>query len=268
MSANPIITNTGILFASFLMCMTILVSQYFRLQFAKALFINSIRMLVQLTLVGGVLAWVFKQENYGWAALCLLVMIAAATQTGISRIQWRYQKIKGHFFFAVSLSCLGIGLYTLILCLDGDAWKKTYIILPLIGMLIGNALNNVALGIDYWMRALVKQRGRIEYALAHGATRSEAVYPLFKESMNTGMMGIINSMGAAGLVSMPGAMTGQILSGTDPREAVKYQIIIFLMVTVAAMFGVALSIYLSYRTLTNSSHQILYHQIVEKFGDE
>jgi putative ABC transport system permease protein len=268
MSANPIITNTGILFACFLMSATILVSQYFRLQFSKALLLNSIRMLVQLTLVGGILSFVFKQQNYWWSALCALVMILAATQTGISRIQWRYQKIRGHFFIAVALSCFGVGLYALIFCIDGEAWKRSSIYLPLLGMLTGNALNNMSLGIDHWMRALVKERERIEYALSHGATRSEAVYPLFKESMNAGLMGTINAMGVAGVVSLPGAMTGQILAGVDPHEAVKYQIIIFFMVTVAAMFGVSLAIYLSYSTLTNTSHQVLYSQITEKFGDE
>jgi putative ABC transport system permease protein len=268
MSANPIITNTGILFACFLMSATILVTQYFRLQFSKALFINSIRMLVQLTLVGGVLAFVFKQENYWWSALCIFVMIFAATQTGISRIQWRYQKIRSHFFIAVALSCFGVGLYALTFCLDGEAWKRSSVYLPLMGMLTGNALNNMSLGFDYWMRALVKQRERIEYALSHGSSRSEAVYPLFRESMNTGMLSIINSMGVAGVVSLPGAMTGQILAGTDPHEAVKYQIVIFFMVTIAAMFGVSLAIYLSYRTLTNTAHQVLYSQITEKFGDE
>jgi putative ABC transport system permease protein len=98
-------------------------------------------------------------------------------------------------------------------------------------MLLGNTMNGIALGMDRLVQTAWQQRAVIEQRLMLGQKDREAIREIARDSMRAGMIPIINAMAAAGVVSLPGMMTGQILAGSPPVEAVKYQILIMFLVT-------------------------------------
>jgi putative ABC transport system permease protein len=128
-------------------------------------------------------------------------------------------------------------------------------------MVLGNSLTGISLGLDRFMSELRNRRGEVETMLALGATRWESCRGVFVEATRTAMIPILNTMSVAGIVSIPGMMTGQLLAGAEPLEAVKYQIMIMFVIAAAIAIGVVLSLSLSYRNVTNSNHQIEWDQI-------
>src|SRR5690606_9607676 len=123
-----------------------------------------------------------------------------------------------------------------------EPWYQPQYAIPLLGMLLGNTMTGVALGLDRLTDTAYEQRGVIEAQLILGATWNTAIAALRRQAMRSGLMPIINSMAAAGIVSLPGMMTGQILAGAPPLEAVKYQILIMFLIAAGTGFGTMLAV--------------------------
>ena len=104
-------------------------------------------------------------------------------------------------------------------------------------MILGNCMTGIALGLDTLTTGLVSRRGSVEAQLMLGATRWVAAAPVTRDALRSALMPTINSMAATGLVSLPGMMTGQILSGVPPAEAVKYQILVMFLIAGGTGFG-------------------------------
>jgi putative ABC transport system permease protein len=133
---------------------------------------------------------------------------------------------------------------------------------PLLGMVLGNTLTGISLGLDRLTGDLVSGRDAVELRLSLGATRWEAALPAIRDAVRTGMIPIINSMMVVGIVSLPGMMTGQILAGVeDPMSAVRYQIVIMFLIAAGVVLGVTGATLLSYRRLFNARHQFLGERI-------
>jgi putative ABC transport system permease protein len=135
-------------------------------------------------------------------------------------------------------------------------WYDPQYFIPLLGMVLGNTLTGISLGLDRFMESLVNQRQKIETLLALGATRWEATHEEIKAAIRTGMIPMINSMMVMGIVSLPGMMTGQILAGANPLDAVRYQIIIIFAIASATALGTLGVVLLAWQSLLNSSHQL------------
>jgi putative ABC transport system permease protein len=123
-------------------------------------------------------------------------------------------------------------------------------------MLLGNTMTGVALSVDRLTSQFYEQRNVLEQRLMLGQSWQQASTGIRSDCMRTGMMPIINSMAAAGIVSLPGMMTGQILGGTPPVEAVKYQILIMLLIAAGTGFGVISAIWLTSRHLFDQRHRL------------
>jgi putative ABC transport system permease protein len=126
-----------------------------------------------------------------------------------------------------------------------EPWYEAQYLIPLLGMVLGNILNGISLALDRFMEGVATQRRLIEAELALGASRWEAAHELVRASLRTGMIPTINSMMVMGVVSLPGMMTGQILAGAPPAEAVKYQVLIFLLIVAGTGFGTLLAVWLT-----------------------
>ena len=137
----------------------------------------------------------------------------------------------------------------------GDWYQPQYAI-PLLGIILGNTLNGISVGLKSFTDALHQYRDAIEGQLALGATRWEAAMPVMQDSIRTGMIPILNSMMIVGVVSLPGMMTGQLLSGTEPSSAVKYQIVIMFMIGSATAIGTVGVVLLCFRRLFTQQHQL------------
>lgn len=215
-----------------------------------------LRMIIQLSLVGMVLTQVFAWQN-PWAVLGLLsAMTLVAGHTAVSRVKHRYPGIYRNAMISIFLSSWLITGYFLGAVNAPSPWYLPQYLIPLLGMVLGNGISGIALALDRLLSDMSLQQADIEARLALGATRWEAVQEIFRGALKTGMTPILNSMIAAGLVSLPGMMTGQILGGAPPQQAVNYQIVILLMISTSTAFGAFLVLYLSYLNLTASDHTL------------
>jgi putative ABC transport system permease protein len=122
---------------------------------------------------------------------------------------------------------------------------------------LGNTLNGISLALERFMDSLSVRRKEVEMLLSLGATSWEAAHDLIREALRTSMIPTLNSMLVMGIVSLPGMMTGQILAGVSPGEAVRYQIMMIFVIASGAALGATLVVILAFRALFNSRHQLL-----------
>lgn len=234
----------------------IIVSLSMRLGLAKDLTIAGIRTLLQLGLAGLVLGAVFRWSSPVLVFTLIGVMILIAGREGAAR-----QKIKVPYAWvdmlgAMAVAAFVVGITVTFFIIDADPWYKPAVAVPLFGMLIGNSLNGVSLAMDRFLSDCYTKRLLIETQLALGATVYEATHDIVKGAIKTGMIPIINSMMIVGLVSLPGMMTGQLLAGADPMDAVLYQVVIMYMITASASFGSFLVVLFARKRLFTSYHSL------------
>lgn len=215
-----------------------------KLGLERALGIAALRTVVQLTLIGLVLKILFQAVSPLWTGLAAFIMIALAGREAMARQSIR---LTGLWSYSISTSAmLSAGGIVTVLALSTtvrpEPWYDPRFALPLLGMVLGNTMNGVAVGMERLSSTLKRERDAIEARLALGHARREAVRPYVRESMRAGLMHIINAMSAAGLISLPGMMTGQILAGVDPTEAVKYQILIMFLIAGATSIGALIAV--------------------------
>ncbi|MBL4693599.1 MAG: iron export ABC transporter permease subunit FetB [Magnetovibrio sp.] len=221
-------------------------SIFLKLGLEKSLGIAALRTVVQLSLIGFVLEILFQTVSPLWTGLAALFMMAMAGREAMAR---QTLKLRGGWSLSIATSALMLAAtvvttMALTTAIRPDPWYDPRFAIPLLGVVLGNTLNGVAVGMDRISATLKRERQAVEARLALGHKRSEAVRPYVRESIRAGLMHIINAMSAAGLISLPGMMTGQILAGVDPTEAVKYQILIMFLIAGSTSLG-ALSAVLS-----------------------
>lgn len=136
-------------------------------------------------------------------------------------------------------------------------WYEPQYFIPLGGMIIGNSMNAIIISLDRLFRELRGQRDRIELNLSLGATYQEATTSILRDTIKAGMIPAINSMMTVGLVSIPGMMTGQILAGSDPVVAIKYQIVVMLMLVASTAIGSMLVVHVIRRRCFTRAHQMI-----------
>lgn len=241
-----------------------LISVALGLKLEKRLAVAAIRTVVQLFLVGFVLRYVFNL-NAWWAVLGVMaVMIALAARAAVRRPSRTFRGVGLLALVSLVISS-SLVTFTVTGAIIGVVpWYRPQYVIPLLGMLLGNGLTGISLCLDQLLETLHARRDEVEMELACGATRWEAARGPLTDAVRRGMIPIINSMMVVGTVSLPGMMTGQILAGTDPMIAVKYQIMVMFMIaagTAMASMGIAL---LVYRRLFNDRHQLRWDRIQRK----
>ena len=244
--------------AAILIILNAVLFMWLRLKLERQLVIATLRMLVQLSLLGLVLKVLFEHASPIFTGLAALVMILFAGYEVLSRQQrrlagwWSYGVGTASILFAGTV----VTAFALTTQVRPDPWYHPQIALPLLGMVLGNTMTGVALGLDTLTTRVARERVAIEAMLALGATRQAAFRPFVREAMRNGLIPIINAMSAAGLVSIPGMMTGQILSGIDPIEAVKYQILIMFLIAGGTGIGVVCAVHVTAARLSNDRHRL------------
>jgi putative ABC transport system permease protein len=224
----------------------------------RELGIAAARTVVQLLLVGFVLAAIFEHAHLGWVFLIGLIMLFTAGHEAMRRQERRFAGWWGFGLGTLSMfvSSFTLTIYTLVLVIGPDPWYTPQYAIPLLGMVLGNTLTGIALALDRLTQNAWDRRHIIEQRLMLGASAAEAVTDIRRLAMRSGMMPSINAMAVAGIVSLPGMMTGQILAGAPPLEAVKYQILIMFLVTAGTGFGTFAAIWLGARRLFDGRHRL------------
>ena len=229
-----------------------------RLGIGRSLLIAGARMVVQLLLVGLVLKAVFDQAEFAWIALIAVAMVLVAGYEATAR---QKRPMAGLWSFGIGvgtmfLSTFAVTVLTLTVILGPSPWYTPQYAIPLLGMLLGNTMTGVALGLDRLTQSLWERRAVVEARLMLGHPASEASADIRRDCMRAGMIPTLNAMAAAGIVSLPGMMTGQILAGTPPVEAVKYQILIMCLIMGATTAGTALAVQVACRRLFDTRERL------------
>lgn len=221
------------------------ISYAFHLKLERTLLLASVRMIVQLAIVGLVLKLIFDASSPWVTLLAALFMAGVAGFEAVSRLERPFAGWQAYGLGASTLLATGLlaALFTTAGIIGPEPWYQPRVVLPILGMVLGNALTGVSLVLDTMTDVTSRDRGAIEARLALGETRFSAFEGVVQRALKTGMMPILNTMAVAGVVSLPGMMTGQILAGAEPLEAAKYQIMILFVIagsTALAVIATAL----------------------------
>lgn len=244
--------------AAVLVLLLALLSFRLRLGISSRIIIAASRTVVQLVLIGFLLRILFQTENLLWISLIATVMLAVA---GYEVMQRQHHRFYGWWGFgmgsiAMFVSSFTITVFALNVIVNVNPWYSPQYAIPLLGMLLGNTMNGIAIGLDRMTRLMWTQRGMIENRLMLGERACDAVAGIRRECIRSGMIPIINAMAVAGVVSLPGMMTGQILSGTEPMTAVKYQILIMFLIASGTGFGTWIAISLGSRHMFDERQRL------------
>ena len=253
--AQPI-SPTALALSSLLVVTAGAVSLALRLSLERSLALAATRTIVQLLAVGAVLSWVFRLDDPRLLGLVMLLMIGAASFAAVGRASRTFKGALGGAFVTLVLTGSLTTFTVTGLIIGVDPWYRAQYVIPLLGMVLGNALTGISLCLDSFLESLDDGADEIEAALALGAHRWEAARGAFAKAVRRGMIPILNSMMVVGIVSLPGMMTGQILQGGDPSEAVKYQIVVMFMIAAATSLGCMLMAAIVYRRMFNERHQL------------
>ena len=191
-------------------------------------------------------------------ALVALVMVAATGLRVVQRQERRFQDWWAYGLGHLTLMLAG-GLATLyaVAAVIGPApWYAPRYIIPILGMVLGNTLTAVSLALQTLTEGVARERSAVEARIALGATRFEAFSAVLRQSMRTAMTPLLNTMAVAGIVTLPGMMTGQIIAGADPAQAAKYQVMIMFVLSGAAGLGALLAGLSGVLLLSDKRHRL------------
>ncbi len=229
-----------------------------KLNLSRQIVVAGIRTTVQLLLIGFVLKSLFDHANVLWLIVIAGVMLFAAGREVMGR---QKRKFAGWFGFGVGtlsmfISSFSVTVMALTVVINIKPWYEPQYAIPLLGMLLGNTMNGIAIGLDRLTQTAWEQKMIIEARLMLGQEWQKAIEDIRRESIRSGLIPIINSMAAAGLVSLPGMMTGQILAGNPPLEAVKYQILIMFLIAGGTGFGTMFAVWMGARRLFDERQRL------------
>lgn len=240
-----------------------------RLKLEKQLAIATVRMVLQLVLVGYVLTFLFAAVSPLWTAIAALVMVLFASREVVARQKRRLPSI---WSYGLGTGCMlltagTITMFALLTELRPDPWYHPRYALPLLGMILGNTMTGISLGLDVLTNNLVRERAAVEACLALGGTRYQALLPVIRDALRSGFTPIMNSMAAIGLVSLPGMMTGQILAGVEPVDAAKYQLLIMFLIAGGTGLGTLAAVLGGAHLMTDHRHRLRLDRIAAERSD-
>ncbi len=199
--------------------------------------ISILRMTGQLILVGVYLQYIFKFNNDLVNMLYVFIMISLAVWTIAEDIN--FKEIKLYFLIFISVAfplVLNLIIFNVLVLKLDNSLDAMYLI-PLTGMILGNSMNGAILTLEDFIKTFQKNKDEYLFALALGADQKEALRPYVSSSISLSLKPSIASMANMGVVSLPGMMTGQILGGTIPLLAIKYQIAIMIAIFLGRFFS-------------------------------
>ncbi|MDN5664839.1 MAG: iron export ABC transporter permease subunit FetB [Psychrobacter sp.] len=249
------LTYGDIALASSLILIVLMVSWRLRLHLTKTLFMAALRTVVQLSFIGLILAWVFAREQWYEVLSILTIMTLIAGGAAKNRVKRRYKGLFIDTLLAVSVSAVLVTAIAILVILEVQPWYTPQFVIPILGLILGNSLTAISLTSNQLINAFYEQQARIEMMLSLSATPFEAVHEQIRTAIINGMTPTLNSMLVVGVVSLPGMMTGQILAGADPTQAIRYQIVTMFLICVSSTLGCTISALLTYRRFFNKNQQ-------------
>jgi putative ABC transport system permease protein len=268
MSGYIVLSYWDVALAAVFLILNAGLSLWLQLGLARQMLVAGLRMVVQLLAIGLVLKAVFAAGSPLVTLALAGVMVVFA-----GREIWARQErpMRGPWGLGLGAGAMTLAgglviVFALTQQIGADPWWSPRFALPLFGMILGNTMTGVSLGLDTLSTSLWRESAAVEARLLLGVTRWKAVRPFARRAMRSGMTPIINAMAATGVISLPGMMTGQILSGVDPAEAVKYQLLIIFLIAGATGLGVVMAIAGGIWRLTDERHRLRLDRLAGERG--
>jgi putative ABC transport system permease protein len=201
---------------------------------------------------------VFSLNNPAATLLITLVMILMAGREVAARPERRFKGYANYWIgvSSVMLSTVLTTVLALTTAIRPHPWFDPRYAVPLLGIVLGNVLNAASIALDSMLDGANREKASIEARLALGDTYWTAIAPFIRAAIRRGLLPIINQMSAAGVVTLPGIMTGQILAGLDPMEAVKYQILLMFLLSGGSGLAAVAVAYLAAARLTDDRRRL------------
>ena len=209
--------------------------------------IGAVRMVVQLFLIGIYLRYLFLWDNPLINFLWVFIMVYVATETALSRTHLKRSILMLPLIVGFLTSAILVGLYFLGVVLRLDNIFGAQYMIPIFGILMGNMLSSNVIALNTFYSNLLREQQLYYYLLGNGATRYEAITPFIREAIIKAFSPAIANMAVMGLVALPGTMIGQILGGSSPNVAIKYQMMIIVITVAASIVSLIITLLLSAR---------------------
>ena len=233
------------------------------LRLSRDIAVSILRMSIQLALVGIYLKMLFDLNHPWLNGLWILMMLVVADLSILKRAGLKARYFALATFMAIASSILFSTAYLVILVIQPTHYYDARYIVPLAGMILGNCLQGNVIALERFYSALRKNENEYATFLMLGASRWEAVLPYFRDAIKAAINPTIAGMATMGLVSLPGMMTGQILGGSEPWLAVKYQIAIMICIftstTLAGVINLKLSLAIAF-----TAYDVLKEDVIAK----
>lgn len=245
------------LIISYLMlCVAFFVNYTEKLKLTKDIMFSFLRMSVQLLLIGYILKFVFQINSVFIILIYYAIMVLFAANIIKERTKVKFAHANIIIFIAIFITGLAVTLFMAFVSIGlRNPFEARYFI-PLAGMIVGNSMNSTTIAIERFYSDIQQNRQYIEELLSLGALPKEAAFELKQKAFRSSLMPQLASVSAMGIVSLPGMMTGQILSGVNPIEAVKYQMVILLAINTAICLSVYILLSFEQKKFFNALDQI------------
>lgn len=223
----------------------------------KPVLIGTARMIVQLFLIGAYLRFLFEWNNPYINFLWVLIMVGVASETAVTRTRLKRDILFIPVAIGFLVTVVLVGLYFLGFVLQLDQIFGARYFIPIFGIIMGNMLGVNVIGLNTYYAGLHREQQLYYYLLGNGATRNEAVAPFIRQALIKAFTPGIANMAVTGLVALPGTMIGQILGGSSPHVAIKYQIMIVVITVASSMLSLVITITLASRKSFDSYGRLL-----------
>ncbi|MBR4997909.1 MAG: ABC transporter permease [Bacteroidaceae bacterium] len=220
---------------------------HYETKLLKSICIGAVRMVIQMIFIGVYLRYLFEWNNPVVNCLWVFIMVYIAAETALTRTKVRRKILMMPLIVGFVTASVLIGAYFLGIVLQLNNVFSAQYFIPIMGILLGNMLSVNVIAVGTFYSTLQREQNLYYYLLGNGATRGEALQPFIRQAIVKAFSPAIANMAVMGLVSLPGTMIGQILGGSSPDVAIKYQIMIVVITMSASMLSLIIAICLSAR---------------------
>lgn len=252
------ISVIGILYLSLLIIPTLIINMRLNIKMNRGILVSIVRMVLQLSLVGLYLQYIFDLNNPFLNVSYILIMMIVASISVSRSSNFKLRKMLLPIFISMVIPNLLMVLFFNAFVINLKNILEARYIITIGGMLLGNVLSGDIIGLTSYYKGIEKNKKIVNYDLALGATRFQATKPYLKDAISASIKPTIATMATIGLVSLPGMMTGQILGGSIPSEAIMYQVAIMIAIYVTRYINIFGVILLSQRIMFDSKDQLIY----------
>ncbi len=246
MSTPAEISNLTLIYVSAMCLALAILGHWLEITKAKSIILSVLRALIQLLLIGHILKFVFVQDHLYLNLSLALFMTLASIVTVYSRLENKNLYLFKNIFISIVVVAWPTYLLLAYFIQVPNTFQAATLI-PLLGMLLGNSINGITIGIKRVQEDIHERKDYIATMLGLGASWQEATNLLMRSSFDLAITPIINTMMIVGIVSLPGMMTGQIIAGRDPLISAKYQFLILGCIFITIFLGSLIGIYLQLR---------------------